>query len=66
VWGFGCRVEGLGLRVWGLRQVLRRNFMGREVQYNRKTGDEVDCTNSSPFLIKIVLCNKLHCQKVFS
>ena len=37
----------------------------KERSFNFKlSGNEVYCTNASLLLIKIMLCSKLHCQKV--
>ena len=35
-------------------------------EYCQKSGNEANCTNALLLLIKIMLCNKLHCQEVLN
>ena len=41
---------------------MRYDLEGKELQL-KNSGNELDCTNA---LLKIMLCSKLHCQKVLN
>jgi hypothetical protein len=57
---------GAGWMLWRITLDLvvhrhLRHFFGLKL-----SGNEVDCTNASLLLLKIMLCSKLHCIKVFN
>ena len=57
------KAKSLRMCVWSLSSSTCDLY---EKSFNSKLyGNEVYCTNASLLLIKIMLCSKLHCQKVF-
>jgi hypothetical protein len=51
-------------RIWITNRGAAPNFIGKSFD-SKLSGDEVYRTNAFLWLMKIMLCSKLHCQKGF-